>query len=131
TNAIRDARGRADHVVVMIHAGIERAVCPSPLQRSLVSALAAAGADVVAGGHPHVLQGVQTIGSTLVDYSLGNFVWYHGADRTALLSVDLGPTGVRGYDLTPAIIDGSGSPQPLGGQAAVDVLGYVDAVSPG
>ena len=134
TNAIRAARATADHVVVMIHAGVELAPCPSGLQRSLVRALIEAGADVVAGGHPHLLQGVETIGAAVVDYSLGNFVWYHSeppTDRTGMFSVDLGPTGVQGYDFTPAVIDGSGSPQPLSGQAAADVRGYVDAVSPG
>jgi poly-gamma-glutamate capsule biosynthesis protein CapA/YwtB (metallophosphatase superfamily) len=47
-------------------------------QRSsdIVSALAAAAADVVVGSHAHVLLGPGWFGRTYVSYGLGNFVWY-------------------------------------------------------
>jgi hypothetical protein len=130
-NAVRQARGQADHVVVMIHAGIEREECPTNDQRSLAAALVDAGAEVVAGGHPHVLQGIQARGRGLIDYSLGNFVWYAPTPQTALFSVDLGPSGVGGYDFTPARVDDTGTPQPLAGQAARDVLDHIAALAPG
>ena len=38
-------------------------------------ALVRAGADVVAGGHPHWVQGVEAVGDGLIAYSLGNFVF--------------------------------------------------------
>ena len=66
----------ADVVVVYLHYGEERLGCPTKEQRHLVSALAAAGADVVVGSHAHVLLGSGWFGRTYVSYGLGNFVWY-------------------------------------------------------
>jgi hypothetical protein len=134
TNAVRAARSRADHVVVMIHAGIELAECPSSMQRQLAGALLDAGAEVVVGGHPHVLQGIQFGNGRLVDYSMGDFVWYQNnppADQTGLLSVVLAPEGAAGYGFTPARVDDNGSPQPLSGQAASDALAHLNSLAPG
>jgi hypothetical protein len=134
TNAVRAARAVADHVVVMVHWGIENADCPNGNQRSLAAALFQAGADVVAGGHPHRLQGVNTGGGRLVMYSLGNFVWYNNAppnDLTGLLSVQLDTTGVNSYAFAPARIDRDGRPVPLTGQAAVDAVAVLQSLAPG
>ncbi|MBW3669437.1 MAG: CapA family protein [Actinobacteria bacterium] len=134
TNAVRAARSRADHVVVMIQAGVERAECPTPKQRSLAHALIDAGADVVAGGHPHVLQGMEARGRGAIAHSLGNFVWYHNeppSDRTGLWSVELGPDGVKAHDLAAARIDGNGSPQPVSGAEADAVRAHVASLAPG
>jgi hypothetical protein len=131
TAAVRAARDQADHIVVMVHAGIESTDCPTSAQRSLSAALVDAGADVVAGGHPHVLQGLESRGTALIAYSLGNFVWYSGNPATGLLSVELGPTGVATHELAPARIDDTGSPQPLTGQPAADVRSHVASLAPG
>jgi poly-gamma-glutamate synthesis protein (capsule biosynthesis protein) len=61
----------------MIHWGIELDECPDSHQLDLARRLTAAGASVVAGHHPHILQGIQRQGDALVHDSLGNFVWYH------------------------------------------------------
>lgn len=72
------ARGVADVVVVVMHWGTEYAARPSDQQRRVARALADAGADVVVGAHPHVVQGVDVMEAlgggrnTLVAYSLGN-----------------------------------------------------------
>ena len=132
--AVQAARAVADHVVVMVHAGVERAACPSPLQRSLAATLLSAGAEVVASSHPHQLQGVVDNGATLVDYSLGNFVWYDNTppnDLTGLLSVTLDTGGVRDHDFAPARIDGNGRPVPLSGPPADDARGVLASLTPG
>jgi hypothetical protein len=131
TAAVRSAGRLADHVVVLVHAGTEAAVCPTARQRSLSAALVEAGADVVAGAHPHVLQGIEQRDGAVVAYSLGNFVWYSGNPATGLLSVGLGPDGVGDHDLVPARVDGTGSPVPLSGQAADDVRAHVRSLTPG
>jgi poly-gamma-glutamate synthesis protein (capsule biosynthesis protein) len=134
TNAVRAARARADHVVVMIHAGVELAECPTDIQRQLAHALLSAGADAVVGGHPHVLQGIEGGGGRLIDYSMGDFVWYQNqppSDQTGLLSVSLGPSGVEGYDFAPARVDDNGSPQPLTGQDASNARSKLDSLAPG
>jgi poly-gamma-glutamate synthesis protein (capsule biosynthesis protein) len=132
--AIRAARAEADFVVVMVHWGIEGDVCPTPDDESLAASLLQAGADVVAGSHPHVLQGISSVGTGLVDFSLGDFVWYADnppGNLTGLLSVDLGPGGTTGYEIHPARIDGTGSPQPLAGTDASSASAYIASLAPG
>jgi hypothetical protein len=74
-DAIRACRSRADLVIAMIHWGIEEYCYPSPAQRALARRFVAAGADVVLGHHPHVLQGIERMGTGVVAYSLGNFAF--------------------------------------------------------
>lgn len=69
-------RQRADIVVVFMHWGVEYTKCPSKSQRNIAAHLAAAGADIVVGAHPHIQQGMGMMGKTLVAYSLGNFIWF-------------------------------------------------------
>ena len=68
-----------DLVVVSVHWGIQCVCNPSPLQRRLAHAMSNAGADIILGHHPHVLQPIERYTApdgrqTLVAYSLGNFV---------------------------------------------------------
>ncbi len=60
-------------IVVSMHAGIERQYSPNGTQRSLAHYAVKAGADLVLGHHPHVLQGVEKYKGVYIVYSLGNF----------------------------------------------------------
>jgi poly-gamma-glutamate capsule biosynthesis protein CapA/YwtB (metallophosphatase superfamily) len=71
---VRRAKAKADFVIVLVHWGTEY-FGTNPLQEKLAQALKEAGADVVIGAHPHVLQRVEWIDKTLVAYSLGNFLF--------------------------------------------------------
>ncbi len=75
---VRQERSQADLVVVSIHWGNEYELKPSSRQRELARALVAAGADLVVGHHPHVLQPVERIRAGgregVVAFSLGNFI---------------------------------------------------------
>jgi poly-gamma-glutamate synthesis protein (capsule biosynthesis protein) len=55
-DAVRAARARADVVVVSVHWGAEYRHDPLPRQREVAGRLCAAGADLILGTHPHVLQ---------------------------------------------------------------------------
>jgi poly-gamma-glutamate synthesis protein (capsule biosynthesis protein) len=72
---VRRARRRCPFVVVYIHWGVEKAHYPRPRIRRLAHALVDAGANLVVGHHPHVLEGVQWRGEALIAYSLGNLVF--------------------------------------------------------
>jgi poly-gamma-glutamate capsule biosynthesis protein CapA/YwtB (metallophosphatase superfamily) len=114
---VRAARRTSDTVVVYLHWGIELQQCPSAHQRTLAKQLAAAGADVVVGGHAHRLQGAGRMGKALVGYGLGNFVWYGTSEistQTGVLLVTVDGRRVLSYRWTPArIVDGV--PRPLTG----------------
>jgi hypothetical protein len=130
--AVREAAELADHVVVAMHWGIESVDCPVDHQIRLADRLVDAGADVIAGHHPHVLQGIVERERALVAYSLGNFIWYSQRspnDLTGVLLVTLDDEGVSEWELVPAIIDGDGAPQPVEGTAAASVLDRLERVS--
>lgn len=65
----------ADLVVLSVHWGIEQYAYPCASERDLARELLEAGADVILGHHPHVLQGIERIDNSIVAYSLGNFVF--------------------------------------------------------
>nr|WP_221284080.1 CapA family protein [Deinococcus humi] len=71
--AIREGARRAQTVVVGVHWGMEYGPVTSR-QRQLARELASAGADLIVGSGPHVLQGHERLGYTLVLYSLGNLL---------------------------------------------------------
>lgn len=75
---IQNAKKQADGVVVSVHFGTEYERYPNDTQLELSSFLAEAGADLILGHHPHVLQPLEWIETkdkrnVLVAYSLGNF----------------------------------------------------------
>jgi poly-gamma-glutamate capsule biosynthesis protein CapA/YwtB (metallophosphatase superfamily) len=74
-SAVAAAAERAEVVIVSIHWGGEYQAVPSARQQDIAMVLAEAGADVIAGHGPHVLQRVEWVGETLVAYSLGNFLF--------------------------------------------------------
>jgi len=114
--AVRAARRQADVVVVYLHWGTERMTCPQASQRDAARALAAAGADVVIGSHPHVTQGAGYLGTTFVDYSMGNFVWYsRGSEAsisTGVLTLTVTGRQVTASRWTPLRIGADGVPRP-------------------
>jgi poly-gamma-glutamate synthesis protein (capsule biosynthesis protein) len=118
--AVRAARQGADAVIVYLHWGAELATCPMPRQESLAERLVAAGADVVVGGHAHVLQGGGFMQGRYIHYGLGNFVFYSAHDQTAnsgVLVLTLQGRKVRKARWRPARLVG-GVPQLLTGAAA-------------
>lgn len=75
TTAVREAKEHADIVVVSMHAGDEYATDPNETQRTFARAAIDAGALLVVGHHPHVLQPFERYNGGLILYSLGNFVF--------------------------------------------------------
>jgi len=73
--AVAAARAQVDAVVVSVHWGYEYELRPDPSQRDAARALLDAGADLVIGHHPHVVQGTEASGNRFVAYSLGNFLF--------------------------------------------------------
>ncbi|MFA9430709.1 CapA family protein [Egicoccus sp. AB-alg2] len=117
---IREAAANADLVVTHFHWGTEYGFAANRDQRELAQMAAAAGADIVIGHHPHVLQSVERIGDTLVMYSLGNFVFDQGWSRTresAVVRYQLGQDGRARVEFVPVEVR-EGAPRPLAGPLA-------------
>ncbi|PYT14894.1 MAG: hypothetical protein DMG59_15750 [Acidobacteria bacterium] len=66
---------RADIAIVSMHAGLEYSSRPNAQQVEFARAAIDAGARVVVGHHPHVVQSWERRGSGVIFYSLGNLVF--------------------------------------------------------
>lgn len=131
---VRDLRkAGADFVLVLAHWGVEYKTVPSSYQEKLADRLFNAGADVIFGSHPHVVQPMEirrlanADGSTRIGvciYSLGNFIssqtnkagpdkdlglmmnvsFYKNKDEKKLQSVAVTPTCVYWSDDTIGVV---------------------------
>lgn len=81
--AVADAGAEADTVITYLHWGMEGSHCPLPHAPDLARQLIDAGADVVVGGHAHVLSPGGYYGDAYVHFGLGNFVFYNFSGPTA------------------------------------------------
>ncbi|WP_309088458.1 CapA family protein [Domibacillus sp.] len=62
-------------VIVHFHWGVERSYVPEESQKTLARFAVDAGADLVVGHHPHVVQGIEEYNGKFIVYSLGNFMF--------------------------------------------------------
>lgn len=124
-HAIRSARLTGAVVIVSVHWGVEYQSGASDRQKSLAQEFAEAGAALVWGHHPHVLQPAAWInpergaqpcesskplqGCTLVLFSLGNALFDQGGledtRRSVLVLVTLDTNGVNNVRAVPFEID--------------------------
>lgn len=101
----------ADYVIVSMHAGREYTKEPTQFQRDFAHAAIDAGASIVIGSHPHVVQPVERYEDGVIFYSLGNFVFdqFFSEDvRTGLMArITLEEDDMPRYELFPVRIDSS------------------------
>ena len=111
--AIQSARSSGAVVVISVHWGMEYQSGATDRQKALARQFADAGAALVVGSHPHVLQPAGWIstaqGKTLVLFSLGNALFDQAGlpdtRQSALVLVTLDSHGVRSVQVTPFEID--------------------------
>ncbi|MGD0223836.1 MAG: CapA family protein [Terriglobia bacterium] len=72
---IRFSRPLADLVIVCPHWGVEYASQPTRDQVELAHQMIDAGADMIVGSHPHVVQPLEKYHDHWIAYSLGNFIF--------------------------------------------------------
>ncbi|MEX1138664.1 MAG: CapA family protein [Bacteroidota bacterium] len=123
---VRKLKSRVDYVVVNFHWGVERAPLPDDWQVTLARRAVDAGADLIIGHHPHVLQGIERYKGAVIAYSLGNFVFGGNSMHTyetAVLKVSLSDAGAE-VELIPVSIK-RWQPQPSTGDVRESVLNLV------
>lgn len=97
--------------IAMVHGGVEWSAAPTAEQRRAYVALVRAGADLVIGSHPHVLQALEAVDGKLIAYSLGNFL-FPGMEGTpgglgsVLLRVGILGTRIVALRPVPVKLDG-------------------------
>jgi poly-gamma-glutamate synthesis protein (capsule biosynthesis protein) len=123
-------------VIVSFHWGGEGEDTPKPYQVTAAHRAIDAGADIVIGHHPHVLQGIESYNNGVIFYSLGNFA-FGSASKNAAVSmiarivfdgdvkeVEVIPLNVRNTQV-------NFQPRPLKGAAAKEALKKVGKLSSG
>lgn len=103
---IKEADANADIVIAYVHFGKENSNALNDVQVAAAHSFVDAGADIVIGAHPHVLQPVEYYNGVPIVYSLGNFWFNSSSYDTAFLtiSVSVGITPV--LRLYPCMMDG-------------------------
>lgn len=117
---VRAAKLENDFVIVSMHAGLEYKILASAFQENFAREAIDAGADLVIGHHPHVVQNVEKYKEGYILYSLGNFVFdqmWSNETRLGVMaeiifqgkkikSIEFIP--VKSYDYSqPKILDGT------------------------
>ena len=99
--AIANAENLYDHTIVFVHWGIERSEYPEEYQRTLAKGYIDAGADLIIGCHPHVLQGFEYYQNVPICYSLGNYLFGNRTGETLLLNATFDENGEVSIQLIP------------------------------
>ena len=131
--ACKKAREQAAFVVVTFHAGDEHKFVPNDAQKKFSKAAVQAGADIVIGGHPHVVQPAEKIDGKWVFYSIGNYIFDQAAvDNSEAIAVELVvklPNGATHAEIErlrvhPVVIE-DGAPTPADDARSAKILGRV------
>lgn len=117
-----------DVVIVNFHWGSELWHFPKQYQKDFAHLAIDAGADLIIGHHPHVLQGVEIYKNRLIAYSLGNFSfasYSRKATESIILKTYLNKNGLVFARLIPISVNNyevSFQPAPLNDAAADQII---------
>lgn len=132
--AIAAAKKKADLVVVVVHWGKERVEQYDATQQELGHSLIDAGADLVMGGHPHVLQGIEPYKGKWIAYSTGNFIFTRSKVpatwETAVFQAQCTVKGECSLNLSPMDAE-LGQPVPMNDVDGQLLLNKVQSLSSG
>ena len=117
-------------VIVYPHWGEEYIAAPQNGQRELAEQMVDAGADLIIGSHPHVIQGIESMGGVPVIYSLGNFVFDQVAPGTDVgLSVTVLFEEEGGMIYLSPVETLDGQPTPLSDEDAQIIFQHIASLS--
>jgi poly-gamma-glutamate capsule biosynthesis protein CapA/YwtB (metallophosphatase superfamily) len=131
--AVAEADKKVDFVIVSFHWGTEYTPSAAGYQRALAHKAIDAGADLILGHHPHVIQGLEVYRDKLIAYSLGDFVFDHYKRVTGeafVLQVTMDRSGPPSATIVPVYLsDPYGIPAPVSGKAADVILDRLTRLS--
>ena len=96
-------------IVVSLHWGIEYRKSPTSSQINIAHQLIDAGASLILGHHPHVVQKIEEYKGGVIVYSLGNFVFDQHKPETKksiIFKAKLSKNGVKEFSTLPIQIIG-------------------------
>ena len=127
---VEKAKTESDFVIVYIHWGTENTEEIDWAQDKQAREIVEAGADLIIGDHPHVLQKIEIINGVPVIYSLGNF-WFNSRPiDTGMVKVTLTEEGLQSYQFIPCLQSNCRTTL-LSGEEKERVLGEMRRMSEG
>lgn len=72
---IQKAKQYSDIIIVYCHWGVEYSLTATDGQKNLAHQFVDAGADLIIGSHPHVIEPMEIYNGKRIYYSLGNFIF--------------------------------------------------------
>jgi poly-gamma-glutamate capsule biosynthesis protein CapA/YwtB (metallophosphatase superfamily) len=131
---VTKAAKEADFVIVSLHWGVEYRSGANDKQIAMAHALVDAGADLILGSHPHVVQALEIYKDRLIVYSMGDFVFDHYSrvtGETFVLQVSLPKDGTApsGTIIPVYLSDRTGVPSVVTGTAAKRILDRLTSLS--
>ncbi|MBR1439686.1 MAG: CapA family protein [Lachnospiraceae bacterium] len=126
---VAEANELYDIVVVYVHWGTESTTVLDYRQVDSAKRLADAGADLIIGDHPHILQSIDIVGGCPVIYSLGNYWFNSSAQDSCLVKATLSGGRVTAWQFLPARQEGCFTSL-LDGAEKDRVLAHMREISP-
>ncbi|MDR7855599.1 CapA family protein [Tissierella sp.] len=130
-NQIIDMKKEVDIVLVSIHWGVELSTSPRKEEMDLAKKLVDAGADIIMGHHPHVLQGIEIYNGKPIFYSLGNFVFGSKNELTAstmIAQINIIDKAIDNVKIIPCTIV-MGRPTPVEEDKKAEKIKYINTIS--
>ena len=135
---LRQLRGKADHVVVSLHMGMEFVPYPTTLMAQLAELCLEEGAGVVAFHHSHVLGGYAADHRGLVLWGAGNYLfppedlghfpaWFESA--AWIVSLPSNGGAPRLQSVLPLMLDAHGRPALADTRAAARISKHIQRLS--
>ena len=129
---VKSLRKICDHVVLSIHWGVEDISRPHGDIIDFSRRLCDAGVSVILGHHPHVLQAVERYKSSLIFYSLGNFVFdclWSDKYKTSIIANLLFKHDEVSYKVIPVEINKNYKVKLLNGVKKNKIIRHLDRIS--
>lgn len=129
-NVIREAKTQCDFLIVYVHWGTESTDELDWSQPGQAVDFTTAGADVIIGAHPHVLQEIAYVNDVPVFYSLGNYWFNSKTQDSCLVTLEIGNEGLVSAQFIPCKTEASKTYLATG-EEAERILNYMRNLSEG
>lgn len=105
---VNRASRESDLTIVYMHFGEENEVTTNKHQEQIAHQLVEAGANIVIGSHPHVVQKAEKYRDGMIFYSMGNFIFDQGntfSRDSMMLQLKVNKTGKCEFEVIPMRIN--------------------------
>ena len=125
---IEEAKAEGYFVIVCIHWGTENEENIDWWQEKQGPEIVNAGADLIIGGHPHILQKIDYINGVPVVYSLGNYLFNSKTLETGLICANIYADKSVSLKFVPALQSGC-TVNEATGEDRLAIIGHMRAIS--